>query len=173
MMGLYALSLHGLLAAAPADVLWVDHRNLRHAQLGLHLHIKPDPIKTAMFGIWIDSKNCTGMPAFPFPKLCIQINLNPVANLKSLCHQRLRLNQNNPPPTTIMTAPLIAHCGSPVIKLPGRMFTPCRKKVKPARNIKTLIMDNRIFMRRLCGLVECGHYTRFILSRYLPRVSHS
>lgn len=46
----------------------------------------------------------------------------------------------------IMMPPLIAHCESPVIKLPGRMLIPCRKKTKPARKSRMPIMFNVVFM---------------------------
>ena len=66
----------------------------------------------------------------------------------------------------IRMAPLIAHFGSPVMVLPGRMFTPCRKKTKPARKTNTLKMDNRIFIRCL-DAYRLSHYGVSFLKEFV------
>ena len=58
------------------DILWVKDRYLSQAYERLHLDIKSDPVKTTMFGIWVNFENRTSIPAFFISKLLIQINFD-------------------------------------------------------------------------------------------------
>jgi hypothetical protein len=108
--------------------------------------IESHPVKTAMLGIRIDLENDARVPALSIPELFIEVDLHNVADLKRLCHQRLRANQVNAPPISIAIPPLIAHCGLFDIKLPGNMPTPCKNQINPASasNIPTIL--NTTFM---------------------------
>lgn len=76
-----------------------------------------------MLRIWLDLEDRAFIPTFMFLELCIEVDLNAVTDLNG--HDFLRLkNQNNASPIPAEIAPLIAHCGLPVMKLPGRMLIP-------------------------------------------------
>lgn len=121
-----------------SDVLWIQYGDEARSSsqdcggIVIQLH----PIKAAMLRVRVNAHHRPVEPAVAAPIFGIQKNLHPVADSDLLCHRvyvRRFAQSMSPIATTIITPPLMAHCGFPVIKLPGNTLIPCRKKIPPAR----------------------------------------
>lgn len=130
----------------------------------LCLVIQLHPIEATVLRIWINTHDRSIKPALAPPNFGIQKDLNPVTDLEALSHliHFLRAAQMiKPIPTTIMMLPLIAHWGSPVMELPGRMLMPCRKNVPPDKMSNIPRMFKNIFIApssKVCAIITSANH---------------
>ena len=67
-------------------ISWVEDRYLAHLQDFLCFSIQLNPIEVSMFRIGLDTNDRSAVPAFKFPKLRTEMDLNAVADLEGFIH---------------------------------------------------------------------------------------
>lgn len=80
-----------------SDILRVEHRDLSRAGQSLCFDIKIDPIKTPVLGIWVNFEERACVPTGSIPEFLVQKNLNPVADLITLCHTLFAIDKPEHP----------------------------------------------------------------------------
>jgi len=125
------------------------------AKGGLCTLVQFHPVETAVPGIRINADNPAIEPIIMPPVPGIEEDLHAVTDLDPVCHAYLRVlpNRINPIPMTMAITPLYAHWICPVIKLPGRMLTPCNTQTVPPRISKPPIMKNIVLIWTLLRIL--------------------